>query len=452
MYVRRNYRDRFFRERNRKPSVVRRFLLALIFILGMGALGLWQQDLVIATTYDFIGPEQTATPLPGQLAGDAQTLFLAGDLDGAAEVWERVITMSPDNLDYLYEYGMLLIDLDDGRNGNAEQATEYAGRMLDLNPNDPRGYALRARGLVWTGSSSLAITVAQAGIDIAPDFAPLYAALSRAYIGDGNLREGQQNGSLAIEYGPGDVRSYWAYASSLAFSGARDEAILEYERAVSVNPNFLPPYFELANLYLASNRDQEAIDTYNRILGVQPTNARALLRQCQAFRKVGQFNQATGLCEDAVASDREYVPALFQLGQIQYGDSQFAAADESFQTCVDLVPDNLECTYYLGLTQYYLARETFDICQIEGVGAAECEASNVCQVGWNLLEDALVMTESRSNTDGDRDIITLGLSAIQDDPACIGVADGSLILPEATAEATPEATPEATQPAATADA
>ncbi|MEL6309486.1 MAG: hypothetical protein AAFQ52_15190, partial [Chloroflexota bacterium] len=77
----------------------------------------------------------------------------------------------------------------------------------------------------------------------------------------------------------------------------------------------------------------------------------------------------------------------------------------------------------------------------------DCESSNVCQVGWNLLEDALVMTESRSNTAGDRELITLGLSAIQDDPACSGITgqpyDFSVDEPEVTPEATPEATAEA---------
>ena len=326
-----------------------------------------------------------------------------------------------------------------GRNGNAERAGEFAMDILELDPNDPRGYALRARSLVWTGNSSLAITVAQAGIDISPAFAPLYAALSRAQIGEGNLRDGQETGIQAIEYAPGDVRSYWAYASSLAFSGARDEAILEYERTIDVNPAFLPPYFELANLYLASNRDQEAIDAYTRILGVQPTNARALLRQCQAFRKVGQFNQARGLCEDAVVSDPSYVPALFQLGQIQYSNSEFPLADEMFQTCVDLDSDNLQCTYYLGLTQFYLAQAEYNtVCAPERLTGLDCEASQICQVGWNLLQEALLMAESRSNTDDDHEIIRTGLGAIQNDPACSGVSG----LPVATPE--PEITPEVT--------
>lgn len=440
MYVRRNYRDRFFRDK-RKPSVLRRFLIVLVLIIIAGGIAFWQQEMVIATAYDMFGPEVTPTPLPGELAQDAQDMFWVGDLEAAADIWERVITMRPDSVDYLYEYGMILIDLDDGRNGNADRALEFAMSIIDIDPNDPRGYALRARGLVWTDNSGLAVTVAQAGIDIADDFAPLYAALSRAYIGEDELRSGQEMGLQAIEYGESDVRSYWAYASALAFSGAREEAIIEYERTISVNPAFLPPYFELANLYLAANRDQEAIDTYNRILGVQPSNARALLRQCQAYRKVGQFNQARGLCEDAVVSDPEYVPALFQLGQIQYSNSDFALADGNFQACLDFAPGNLECTYYLGLTQYYLAQQEYtNVCVANGLTALDCEATNICQVGWNLLEQALIMAEARTNTEGDREIITAGLSAIQNDPACAGVSGRPIALPTPAPEVTPEVT------------
>ncbi|MEM9954059.1 MAG: tetratricopeptide repeat protein [Chloroflexota bacterium] len=443
MYVRRNSRNRFFKHRNPHAQALRRFTTMLVLILIAGGIAMWQQDQVLDVTYQFIGPDITPTPLPGQLAQEAQLLVLQGDLDGASEIWERVNTMRPNDIDYLYEYGMLLIDLDDSDNDNAQRAEEFALQILELDSDDPRGYALRARALVWNGNSSLALTVAQAGIDISPRFAPLYAALSRAHIGEGNLRQAQENDILAIEYAPGDVRSHWAYASSLAFSGARDDAILEYERTIDVNPGFLPPYFELANLYLAANRDQEAIDTYNRILGVQPSNARALLRQCQAYRKVGQFNQARGLCEDAVVSDPNFLPAVYQLGQIQYSDSDFTLADEMFQTCVDLDPDSLECTYYLGLTQYYLARTEYnDVCLADNLSDADCEANQICTVGWNLLQDALTMADARLNTQDDREIISTGLSAIQTDPACRGVS--GLPIPTPVPEVTPEITPEVT--------
>lgn len=442
MYIRRNPRNRFFRDHNRKPSVLRRFMLMLFVILIAGGIAFWQQDMLLDTAVEMLGPEVSPTPLPGELAQIAQSFFLDGDLEASVDMWDRVLAMSPDNIDFLYEAGMILIDLNDDRNNTVERAGEFAMRILELDPDDPRGYALRARSLVWEGNYGLAVTVARVGIDISPAFAPLYAALSRAHIGDGNLREGQEAGIQAIEYGPGDVRSYWAYASSLAFSGAREEAIFEYERTIDVNPSFLPPYFELANLYLASNRDQEAIDAYTRILGVQPTNARALLRQCQAYRKVGQFNQARGLCEDSVVSDPGYIPALFQLGQIQYSNSEFEPADELFQTCVDLDENNLDCIYYLGLTQYYLAKAEYtNICEPQRLTSLDCTAGQICQSGWNLLQDALLMVENGRGTDGDREIITTGLTAIQNDSACRGVIGIPLATPEP--EITPESTAEA---------
>lgn len=446
MYVRRDYRNRrFLSEKNRRTPIFRRFAFALLLILIIGAIGLWQQATVINTTYELFGPELSPTPYPAQVAREAQDLFWAGDLDGSLLIWDRVLAMRPDSVDYLYEYGMILIDLSDERNGYAERAETLAMQILELDANDVRGYALRARALVWQGNSSLAITVAQAGTAVDADFAPLYAALSRAYIGEGDLRDGQVAGEQAITYGPDDVRSYWAYASSLAFSGARDAAIAEYERALRVNPNFLPPYFELALLYVASNRDEQALDTYARILGVQPSNARALLRRCQVYLKVGRENQARGSCEDAVVADNTYVPALFQLGLFRYSANNYTAADDLFQTCLELAPNSLECTYYSGLTHYYLAKSEYDQqCVPNRLSATECQARAMCQVGWDLLQEALIMAETRPDTGADRETISIGLSAIQSDLACAGVSGRNNALPTTATPTnpTPTATPD----------
>lgn len=423
MYIRRNYNQPFFRERPKKRRPLRWLLVGLLLIAGVVVFAAREPDMVIDAAYRLLGPEMTPTPMPGLLATQAQDLFWAGQLDEAAALMAQVVELQPDNISYLYEYGMLLLDLDDGRSGNGDAALELAQHIIQVDPNDPRGYALKARGLVWTDISAAAIPVAQAGLAIQPDFGPLHEALSRAYIGEGRLREGQEEGQLAVEYAPGDVRSYWAYASALAFSGARDEAILEYERTTDVHPGFLPPYFELALLYLAANRDQEAIDTYDRILGVQPNNARALLRQCEAYRKVGQFERALGLCQDAVNSDPLYAPAQFRYGLLLYNEFDFENARAAFQTCVELEPGNLECTYRLGLSYYYLSQDEYRLnCEAARLSPFDCGSIATCQSAWGLLQDALVMAQSRDNSEGDIDIIREGLGAISGDPACAGVS------------------------------
>lgn len=442
MYIRRDYNKPFFRAHKRQKR--RKVWFGLLVIMAGLTFGILRFDLVQATAYNLLNPDLTPTPLPSTLAVQAEGRFLQGDLAGAIDLYQQALAMRPDSVDYLYEYGMLLIDLDNSRNTNAEEAREIAERMIAIAPNDARGYALRARALVWTNNASAAVPVATAGLGIAPDFAPLHAALSRAYISTGKLGDGQRSGLQAIEHGPSDVRSYWAYASSLANSGARDEAILEYERAVDVHPNFLPPYFELALQYLASNRDQEAIDTYDRILGVQPRNAQALLRQCEAYRKVGQFERARGLCRDAVTADPDYAAAQFRYGLLAYNDFEFSAAEQAFQACVNQENDNLACIYRLGLSRYYLARENFQF-QCGDRSAPECQATEICRSGWELLQEALILAQAREGTDGDIEIIRVGLTAISSDPACRGVTGRQEFFSPATSVPTvaPEITPQA---------
>jgi tetratricopeptide (TPR) repeat protein len=441
MYVRRNYREPFFREKKKGKNWLRRLFFFLLALAILIAIGIWQQEMVMDVAYEYLGPEMTATPQPEQLAQEARDLFWLGDMRGALAIWEEVISLQSDNIGYLYDYGMLLIDMDDGRNAYAQEAEALGQEIQDIDFNDPRGYALKARALLWQGSNSLAIQVAQTGLDIAPEFSPLHAVLSRAYVNEGDLRRGQEEGVLAIEYAPTDVRASWAYASSLANSGAREAAIEEYERAVSLHPGFLPPYFELAGQYLASNRDQAAIDIYNQIRVVQPRNARALLRLCETYRKVGQFEQSRGLCEDAVQADPSFVPAQFQLGSLMYNDRNFERAYESFQVCLDLDPDNLDCTIYLGLTHYYLAQTEYqNVCAPQRLTTLDCGAVEVCQVGWDLLEEALLMAQARLDAQADESIISEGLIAISSDPACTGISGR---LPSSfVAELAPEATEE----------
>lgn len=446
MHIQRDYRQPFFRERKPKYRWLRVLFVLLLIALLVGAIGvtLTQPEMVREVALEVLfPPETTPTPLPSSLAQNAEILFLNGDLEGAKELYLQALEMQPNEIPYLYEYGMLLLDTDDGTDDAPGQALELAQTIIGIDPNDPRGYTLRARSFVWDDNTAGAIPVATAGLGIAPDYGPLHAVLSRAYIGEGDLAQGQNEGLLAIEYAPDDVRSYWAYASALASSGARDEAILEYERTTEINPNFLPPYFELAFLYLASDRDQEAIDTYNRILGVEPRNARALLRLCEATRKVGQFERALGICQDAVTADPAYVPAQYRLGVLLYNEFDFTGAQNAFQTCLDQQPNNLECTYRLGLTYYYLARNEYQTnCEAARLSPLECGASEICEVGYGLLEESLRLAQARNDASADIEIISEGISAILTDPACQGISGNSAVLPEITPEATAEVTPE----------
>lgn len=438
MQIKRNYNEPFFRRKRRNP-IWRNLLVFMLIVIGGGAFLFTRPDLITEVADSLFAPEQTPIPLPGQLAADAMVAYQEGDAPQAVDYWAQALDQRPDNVTYLYEQGQILVDLD-----RAQEAIENARQVLELAPNDPRGYALRARALAWDGNATAAITVAQAGLELDSEFGPLYAALARAYAGDQRWLASQEAGLLAIDYAPDDVRSYWSYATALSAVGAHDEAMVELERAISVNSTFLPPYFELAFLYLGANRDQQAIDTYNRILGMQPRNAQALWRQCLAYRKVGEFERSLGLCQDAVAADPDFLPAQYQLGILLYNEYNFEGSRDAFQACMEIEAGNLECRYRLGLSHYYIARESYRVCTEQGGVDCMESASEVCTLGHGFLREALNRTRTQTNVEADLEIIGEGLNAIARDPACQDVEG---VVPLATSTPDVELTPEVTETA-----
>ena len=387
-------------------------------LMLIGNFALTQPAELRSTTSRLFGDPPTATPAAQSLAAQAEIFYYNGDLEQAAALYKSAVEQRPNNIDWVYAYGQILIDMD-----QPQEAEELSKGLIEMFPNDPRGLALRARALAWMGQYTSAIPMGLSGLQLDANFGPLYEALSRAYTGSAQWREAQQYGVKAIELAPNDVRSHWAYANALSAVGAFEEAIVELKIAIEIQPGFIPPYFELAFLYLSSNQDQEAIDLYDRVLGMQPRNVRALLRQCEAYRKVGEFERALGLCQDAVRLDPTFIPAQYRLGTLLYNRREFAPARPAFQACYDSQSNDfrLPCTYRLGLAHYYVAQTQYNTCIEQGQEQCSAQVKPDCEQAWNLLETSLTMSQAFSDVDQDILIIEEGMTAIVNDAACFGV-------------------------------
>ncbi|MBC8099522.1 MAG: tetratricopeptide repeat protein, partial [Armatimonadetes bacterium] len=354
MYIRRGYTPPVS-QRNR-PARLWQVLRRMAFVLGLMAGGVLlyavnnPQTVGSVTMQMFGGAPPMPTALPGTVAQAALQAYRSGDTAGALALFESALAARPDDLDYLYEYGQMLIET-----GDPEQAITLGERAIEVDTFDPRGYALKGRGLVWRGDAAAAIPVALSGIAVDDAFAPLYAVLARAYADTGNYRAGLENGERAITLDSISPEPRRSYAYALGSAGATEEAVAQLSIALMSNPDFIPLYFELASYYLAADLDSDAIDLYDQVLVRQPNNARAMLRLCDTYRKVGDFDKSETECERAVRADPTYTVAQFRLGMIKYTNLDFEAARRAFQACVDTDAENLECYYRLGLTHYYQA-------------------------------------------------------------------------------------------------
>ncbi|MBK8020168.1 MAG: tetratricopeptide repeat protein [Chloroflexi bacterium] len=383
MQIHRDYSQPFFSQRRRRRGSWRWLLLFIILIGGFLFFVDSNFSQLQMVALDMVGQAPTATPFASELATIGMDFFVRGDLETARDYFRRAVMQQPTNVDYLYEYGRILLELGVDALELFPEAVQVGDAAVQSAPSDPRGYAIKARALDLSGDSANAIPVGQAGLQNDAGFAPLYTALSSAYRNIDRYDVAIDTAERAIELDPLDPSARRVYALALIWVGRRQEALDQLEQAVGLNPNLVAPYFELASMYRAlavtdTAQGQEyyelAIATYEQVIAMQPRNAKAYLRLCEAYTQVGEHRRAQGYCEDALNLRPEYSEAWRALGQTQYPQRNYEGAIESFETCVALqssrpiADQEIECHYLRGLAHYYLGQ---------------------CPDAWEILSDSV---------------------------------------------------------------
>lgn len=351
--IKRSYGKPFFSSRRHGLSGLPLFLFVLLMgsmIAGLILLTWQNYDQMQYMVQNALGIAPTPTLLASEHAWQGITRYNAGQVEAARAEFELAVGQRPDDINYLYEYGRILIEID-----QYDEAISIGSRAIDAAPDDARGYALKARALMWSDPGT-AIPIAVSGLEIDPGFAPLHAALAIAYTRIGRYAEGLQRGIRATELDPLDSFAHRAYSIPLIYTGRNSQAIEQLEAAVAINPNLTGPYFELAAQYRAINVPEMAVGVYQRILSMDADDAKAYLRLCETYASIGEFITATGFCETALDINPAYASAWRMLGQLQYNRRNYESSIESFNNCVQFGSTEVECYYIRGLAHYFLGQ------------------------------------------------------------------------------------------------
>ena len=367
--IKRNYSKPFFSTRRRGLSGIPLLLFTVAVVCataGLLAVAVFSSVDIDYEARGWLGLERaTPTLLPSQYAQAGISMYTEGKVREALAQFELAVAQRPEDINYLYEYGRILIELD-----NYALANEIGDRAKAAAPEDPRGYALKARALMWSDPGA-AIPQAVSGLERDAEFAPLHAALAIAYTNIGRYSEGYQRGLLATRLDPLNAFGHRAFAIPLIYTDRRNEAIAALEKAVAINPNLTAPYFELALQYRQQDYQEMAVGIYRRVLELEPGNAKAYLRICQTYAEVGEFLTATPYCETATELDENYADAWQWLGQMRYTRRNYEGTLEAMEKCVALGSTAVECYYMRGWSYYVLDQ---------------------CPRAWDALQEALRYT------------------------------------------------------------
>jgi len=412
MTIRRDYSRTFFRKQRRSWGRVWLILAFFAIIGGLLAYVNFNYDRLQLQALEQIGIAPTATPFASNYAMWGVEALAEGDINQSREMFEQAVAQRPDNIDYLFEYGSLLIEA-----GDIDEALEVGEQAIAVAPDDPRGYVIVGRSLMYSDPAQ-AIQTTIRGQEADEDYPPLLAIQGVAYTQLGRFQEGLRQTLRSIDLAPDDPFVLRAAFTPMVYVGRYQEAAGYLQQAISLNPNITAPYFELAALYNINRPEiyqpELAVALYYEILEIDPENSRANLRLCQTFATVrdADFSRAEPFCRRAQEIDPTDGEVYMTLGRMQYNRRNYEGSIESFETCEQLSGDeHIECFYLRGLAHYWLAQ---------------------CDTSWSLLTEAQQMARERGEGQGVVDVIDVGLFNITQ--RCPGYQD---INPPTPAPPTP---------------
>ena len=292
----------------------------------------------------------------------AEELAQEAERTGDLVLFERALSLSPDNPDLHYRYGMILTLTD------REAAMEQLSRTLQIDPKhldalqtlgdlllQDKKYASAARRYE-KALRVLEERLAEAGVDeserakYSERRLQILTNLGRAYVGwAGQLIEGSDDPKL--------------HQKALALLDKAEPLLKE---ALAARPKRTALLLALGDLYVYREEFDEAISYYQRILEHDPHNLTALVKLGQAYFKKGDLAKAEQAFSTAWERSPALGPAALGLGDVYRAqgrtgealgvyragfrkapDRPFAPKEQLALRILELAPDDIETRRWL---------------------------------------------------------------------------------------------------------
>jgi len=317
---------------------------AVIMMLGVLALVIWQRPVIQPVALALIGIRNTPTPTINESAHQGDLAFWRGDLSTSIFHYRTAAEIAPENLNIQYELIRMLVyrSFDGSVNSQRDitEAIDRATALLLKYPSNARALAINCLALARAGQSESAAQSCNRALNFDPNNSDAHAFLAQVYYDLGRYTDAAEIGKQALDLAATSIEANTAYGFVQLTSRTPEAAIPYFVKAAEYNKQLEFPYFNLAlNAFGVGLRQGDddlyrlAIDAYDTILSVNKRSVRAYTGLCQVYFVTGERNLARDNCITATELDPEYTSAWRWLGEINYLTTEYESAVSAFEEC-----------------------------------------------------------------------------------------------------------------------
>lgn len=223
------------------------------------------------------------------------TLFNTGRFEQAAEVYQRIHAIEPEDATTRLRLAETLVRLNRGdearallgeapqegtslvllamaaqQAGDHEQARRLADRAIEDNPDHREARLLRARLAASSGDADLAITDVNRVLSQRPDDATARNLLAGLQAATGNYIAAAREYEALLDRSPRSDALRGQLVRTLLRAGRGGEALRVAQRGLEIDPSSLRWARAVGELAFAMNRLEEARDAWQRVIAQEP--------------------------------------------------------------------------------------------------------------------------------------------------------------------------------------
>lgn len=235
-----------------------------------------------------------------QVFNEANELFNSGQYEKAAEAFDKVLKLNPNDYEALIRQGNAYIKIKE-----YTKSLNACEKAIQIKQNEAYAWNCKALALQNSQQYEVALEAHNTAIQLNPKSAVFWNNR-----GDTQLKLKQHDKALADfdnailfdDKSDKDKSSVYLYnrGKALYESGKYEQAIASFDNAINLNPNYHYAWTGRGNALRLSGKYEESIAAYDRAIQIAPKDYESWYSKCLSLEKLDKIDEAIESCNQAI--------------------------------------------------------------------------------------------------------------------------------------------------------
>ena len=288
---------------------------------------------------------------------EAVRLHRDGQLEQAAALYRKVLTVDPGCADALHLLGMVALQQD-----QAQTAAELIAAAIARNGHEAAYHFHLALAHQTLNDMQGAVAGYRRALALKPDDPDIYNNMGNALAAQGKPDEAVTAFGRTLALAPGSVVAHNNLGNVQRSLGLWDEAEASFRKAIALQPDFAGAWVNLGNLHRDKGDLPAAEGGYRRALALAPRETAAHCGLGLTLWQLGRHHEALASYHAALAVDPDHPETLVNLGIARGEDGALAEAEALYARASAVRPQDPDILNHLASVR---------LAQGNGAGALE---------------------------------------------------------------------------------